>query len=496
MIWLALACTEPELPQEEPVTETPDAFSLGPVRACEQPIPLSYSQVGEDLGLLGPEQEPELHGEGGGTLLADLNGDGHLELLYGLERESWIHWGTGPGRFVAGIGVPFAGGVGLSPLGVGRVLLGSVRLAVVDFGAGEELGYSELVAPSESVVRAPSVADFDGDGWQDLYVGRGHPNLASEREDLVFWGGTEGLIQEAAELVSPELSGEAFDSVVLDFDQDGWTDLYVVNDRGPERGANRLYRGSSQGLSLVQDCGACAFAHSPMGVDAADVNGDGWVDLLIAATIENQLLFGGADGRFVQAPPIGQTAFSGESMGWGGVIADVDNDGLPDLWIAAGDQSYEGGGSFGVPETPYLQLQQADGSFVDVAPDLGMDLVGSWRTTLAHDQNQDGVLDLLLSSAFQAPALWLSDGCTAQTWLEVEAPVMSRVEVHAGGRVQVAWVSNESSFQSVKPAVAHFGLGEAEQVERVIVELPLGGGRFEIAELSARRRITLVPESD
>ncbi|MFT5587601.1 MAG: hypothetical protein ACI9VR_005214, partial [Cognaticolwellia sp.] len=163
---------------------------------------------------------------------------------------------------------------------------------------------------------------------------------------------------------------------------------------------------------------------------------------------------------------------------------------------AAGEQSYQGGGSFGVPETPYLQLQQPDGSFVDVAPELGMDQVGSWRTTLAHDLNQDGVLDLILSSAFEAPLLWLSQGCTAQAWLEVEAPVMSRVEVHADGQVQVAWVTNESSFQSVKPAVAHFGLGGAQDVEQVIVELPMGGGRFQIGEISARRRVYLVSASD
>ncbi len=496
MILLLLACAQPEVPEEDPVTETPDAFALGPVRACQSPQELSFAEASESLGLRGPDQEPSFHGEGGGTLLADLNDDGHLDLLYGLENRSWFHWGTGPAAFEPAIELPFAGGVALSPSGGAKVLIGIERLAEVDPSAGADLGYTELVAPGPGIVRAPSVADFDGDGWPDLYVGRGHPDLASGREDILLWGSEQGFAQDTAELVSPELSGEAFDSVILDFDQDGWTDLYVVNDRGAERGANRLYRGSAQGLSLVQDCGACAIAHSPMGVDAADVNGDGWVDLFIAATTENQLLLGGPDGRFVQVPPMGQSAFSLDSMAWGGVIADVDNDGLADLWVATGEQSYEDGGSFGVPETPYLQLQQEDGSFVDVAPELGMDQVGSWRMTVAHDLNEDGVLDLILSSSFETPLLWLSQGCTAQSWLEVEAPVMSRVEVHSDGQVQVAWVSNESSFQSVKPAVAHFGLGSAQDVERVIVELPLGGGHFEIGEISARRRVSLLSASD
>ena len=307
----------------------------------------------------------------------------------------------------------------------------------------------------------------------------------------MFWGAEEGYERVPAELSAESLAGEAFDSVILDFDGDGWTDLYVVNDRGHEYGGNRLYRGSSQGLSLVQDCGACALTHSPMGVDVADVNGDGWADLFIASTTQNELLFGSPDGRFVQSPPVGQTAFTRVSMGWGGVVADVDNDGRPDLWVGAGEQSHEGSEVFGVPEPPYLQLQQADGSFVDVAPELGLDLIGSWRTTVAHDLNQDGVLDLMLSSSIGPPRLWLSAGCTSATWLEVAAPVMSRVEVQAAGQVQVAWVSTESSFQSVKPGVAHFGLGEAQVVDRVIVELPLGGGRFEIQDVDPRRRLTL-----
>lgn len=496
VFWVSvLACSSPAEVEEDSSTETPEAFSLGPVRACPSPVELSFTEASVSLGFQGPDVEPEFRGEGGGSLLEDLNGDGHLDLIYGMERESWLHWGTGPAAFGPAIEMPFAGGFAMSPGGPSKVLLSVERLAELDFSQ-EDLGYVELIAPVTGVVRAPSVADFDGDGRLDFYVGMGHPEEVEQRQDLVFRGLEEGYEQLPAELASGGKNGEAFDTVVLDFDQDGWPDLYVANDRGQERGGNRLYRGSSQGLTLVEDCGACGLVHSAMGVDAADVNGDGWVDLFIAATAENELLFGGPDGRFVQAPPLGQSAFDRESMGWGGVFADVNNDGRSDLWVGAGDQSYEGsGGSFGSPEPPYLQLQQADGTFVDLAPDLGMDLIGSWRTTVAHDLNQDGVLDLFLSSAIEAPKLWLSQGCTAATWLEVQAPVMSRVEVHTAGQVQVAWVSNESSFQSVKPAVAHFGLGEAQVVERVIVELPLGGGRFEIQDVDPRRRLTLVDPS-
>ena len=169
-----LACASPVGVEEDSSLETSSAFELGPVRACESPQQLSFTEVSEALGLQGPDEQPEFFGEGGGTLLADLNGDGHLDLVYGLERQSWLHWGTGPAAFEPATDLPFAGGFALSPAGPSKVLLGIERLAEVDFGQ-EDLGYSELIAPGTGIVRAPSVADFDGDGWLDLYVGIGHP---------------------------------------------------------------------------------------------------------------------------------------------------------------------------------------------------------------------------------------------------------------------------------------------------------------------------------
>lgn len=492
ILWL-LACAAPGQGDsaEDPLPQTPEAFVLGPVRACQTPVDLSYNEVSASLGLRGPSEPPSLRGESGGTLLEDLNGDGHLDLIYGPGFGSWLHYGTGPAAFGPGEELPFEGGLAIQEAGVQQLLLGQDALYAVDLAAWE---FGVLAESDQGQLRAPSVADFNGDGWLDLYLAAGHPNDAAGRMDRVLWGSAEGWTVEDAELLDPARPGEAFDSVVLDMDQDGYPDLYVANDRGPQRGGNRLYRGGPDGLSLVTDCGSCGLAHSPMGAAAGDLNGDGWVDLLLASTAQNEVLFGGPDGRFVQAPAsLGHTGFVKDSMGWGGVIADVNNDGRPDLWVAAGDQSHEGG-SFGVPEErPYLHLQNEQGGFEEVALELGLDSVGSWRSTLAHDLNEDGVLDLWLSSAFEAPRLWLSAGCTEASWLEVEAPPMSRVEVHTAQGVHTAWVTRESSFQSVQPAVAHIGLGDAEVVDQVVVDLPLGGGRFVLAELQPRRRITLSP---
>ena len=129
-----------------------------------------------------------------------------------------------------------------------------------------------------------------------------------------------------------------------------------------------------------------------------------------------------------------------------------------------------------VPETDMpANLLVGDGeAFTDMAPDLELDVLGSYRSAVAADHNGDGVLDLLLTQVVDAPRLWLSEGCTEAGWLAVEAPPGSRVTLEVGDRVYSELVTTCSAYGAAGPPEVHFGLGDAAQVDRLEVRLPDG----------------------
>jgi hypothetical protein len=121
---------------------------------------------------------------------------------------------------------------------------------------------------------------------------------------------------------------------------------------------------------------------------------------------------------------------------------------------------------------------------------LGLDTLGSWRSLVTLDDNGDGVLDVLVTDTVARPRFYVSEGCTVNAWLEVEAPVHSRVSVTSGGRTQTAWVTTESSYGAGRTPMVHFGLGAEEVVERLEVTAP--GRKVLVATgIAGRRRVVV-----
>jgi hypothetical protein len=175
-------------------------------------------------------------------------------------------------------------------------------------------------------------------------------------------------------------------------------------------------------------------------------------------------------------------------MGWGAVWLDYNNDGNLDVLVAQGDRWISGAETTYDPifDSP-LNLLQGDGdSFVDVASQLGLDQAGSFRTVVADDWNGDGILDLLATEVIEAPHLYLSQNCTKNSWLRVEAPPQSRVELVADGRTQVGWTTTESSYGGGHSSFLHIGLGDADWVDHLTIT-DRYGKRWEAGDFPGRR---------
>jgi hypothetical protein len=355
----------------------------------------------------------------------------------------------------------------------------------------------------EDGVMGTSAADVDRDGDIDLYVPYWAPH-GDVREDVLLLGDGNGTFTPG-EL--PDARGaKTYQALFFDADGDGDPDLYATNDTGPETGGNVLFRNEGGSLADGADCD-CAPETSGMSADAGDIDGDGTVDLYLGNSDAANLYLNDGTGSFVDAAvALGADEcdeYADPDMVWGAVLLDHDNDADTDIFAAHGDLwAPEDLASSRSDEEDSLLSQSPDGTFEDVAPDLGLDSADSGRSVVAADHNQDGVLDLLVTNIVSDPHLWMSDGCTAAGWLEVELVgtaserhgVGARVEVEAEGKVQVGWATHASSAFAGKEPIVHFGLGEALSVDRLKVTWPSGVVQETTAGFTARRRVVVTEE--
>jgi hypothetical protein len=99
------------------------------------------------------------------------------------------------------------------------------------------------------------------------------------------------------------------------------------------------------------------------------------------------------------------------------------------------------------------------------------------------------VLDLLAADFERDPWVLLSEGCTANNWIEVEAPTGTIVTVVAGEQRWMAVANRHQGFGSSQPPVAHIGLGEVEAIDHIHLQVPWFGEAWLVEETSARRRL-------
>jgi hypothetical protein len=271
--------------------------------------------------------------------------------------------------------------------------------------------------------------------------------------------------------------------VTSDEEDEAWEgNVFFVNEGGDLRFAN-------------DDCNGCGVTHDAMGVHMGDHNRDGLPDLYVTATAKNVLLEAYPDGSYVDvglttgADPLGGD-FS--AMAWGAIFLDFNNDGYMDLSVAEGDLWHEFSMDPIIEDMPLDLLQQfPDGTYSDVSSDYGMGQMQSWRTVVAADLNDDGVLDLVASDVEFRPIILMSQGCTSNGWLEVEAPMHSRVEVDAGGVIQTAWTTTHASFGGGQAPIVHFGLADSQTVDALRVVLPGGEEVLYEEAFDARRKLVV-----
>ncbi len=285
-----------------------------------------------------------------------------------------------------------------------------------------------------------------------------------------------------------------FSVTPIDYNEDGWPDLYVACDSTP----SILYRNNKNGtFTDVAGEQGVAFnedgrEQAGMGSTAADYDGDGHIDLFKTNFSDDTatLYHAVGDGSFTDVTSAAGLAVNTEDLGWGTMFADVDNDGFPDLLVANGhvypevDEAHLGS-TFKQPRLLYGNL--GNGHFRDLSRSSGPGLLEplSGRGLAVADLWNDGRLEAVVNNLSDRPMLLVNEAKNANHWLGLRLlethgrdALGARVTLHgtqAGTpRVWVDEVRSGSSYSSSSDLRLHVGLGPQPMLTTLEIRWPDG----------------------
>jgi hypothetical protein len=280
--------------------------------------------------------------------------------------------------------------------------------------------------------------------------------------------------------------------VTYDYDNDGWQDIFIANDSMP----NSLFHNNRDGTfrEVAYSAGVAVSsdgrAEAGMGADAADLSGNGRLDLIVTHLDQQlaRLYRNMGDKGFDDATLRSKIGYATYHLsGFGTRFFDYDNDGARDLFMANGHvldniQLYNKDVHYAEPKLMFRNLGNA--TFENVSDQLGPDLrlPRVSRGVAVGDFDNDGDLDILVNNNGQAPQLLRNDGGNTNRWLQIlligvksnRDGVGARVKVTAGDLIQYDQKKGGMSYQSAQDPRLHFGLGTHAIVDEIELIWPSG----------------------
>ena len=357
--------------------------------------------------------------------------------------------------------------------------------------------------------------DYDKDGYLDLlvcnyiewtpknniwcgehrpgYRAYCHPdNYRGQRLKLYHnnHDGTFTDVSEKSGVGIPEAKGMGV--VLADFNNDGWTDIAVANDTWPNFLLLNNHDGTFRDISFSSGVAASEDGkfEAGMGIDAADVDGDGYLDLYVThLDFElNRLYHNNHDETFDDATNSSGIGNKANSLsGVATKFLDYDNDGWPDICQLNGAmvdnvKLYHSEVSYEEPLLMFRNLGQ--GKFEKVSEQLGADFIHpvAGRGLAVADFDNDGDVDLAVNSRGDFPELLRNDGGNANHWLEVKLigtksnrdGVGAVLKLTSEGITHIEQAKGGMSYMSAQDPRIHFGLGRRKTIESLEITWPSG----------------------
>jgi hypothetical protein len=436
----------------------------------------TFTDVTEGSGL-------EYPGWAMGVVAADFDGDGYQDLYVTCLGPNHLYHNNGDGTFAD---VTEKAGVDDRRWSTGAA-----------FGDYDRDGALDLFVANYVDFKLSDLPEF-GKGRFCQYFGipvqcgpRGLPGAG----DSLFHNNGDGTFTQVAGRagVSDPEGRFGLGAVWSDVDNDGWLDLFVANDSGP----NFLYHNKHDGT--FEEIGMMAgvavdeqgLAHGSMGVAIGDYLHTGrpgiFVSNFVGEDAYHTLYRHDSPLIFTDVSTSSGIAQVLHTVGWGTAFFDYDNDGWPDLMLVNGHvlpQIDNAGLGYNYAQRILLFHNEGNGTLAEVAAQHGEALLvpRSSRGAAFGDIDNDGDIDVVVENIDGKPTLLRNDAGNKNNWITIKTQgkglnrdgIGARVKVVAGDLVQWDEVRAGSSYLSASDLRLHFGLGERERIDLVEVRWPDG----------------------
>jgi hypothetical protein len=421
----------------------------------------TFTDVTEKAGL-----NPDLYSVA--VTAADYDNDGYEDLLVTGYGRTILYHNNGNGTFTD---VTEKAGIQVDGWAISSSWLDFDKDGCVDLFVGRYVKFDPKYHNYYAADNYPGPLDYEGE-TNKLF----HNNCDGTFTDVSDKSGIGAAI------------GRTMGVTAADFDGDGWPDIYVANDRTENFLFHNKHDGTFQ--EIANDAGVAygqnGEATSSMGPVFADITGSGRLDLWVSDAHYNRLMKNNGKGGFDDIGILsGLSQANAQYVSWGTGVYDFDNDGWLDIAV------FHGGLIQMIPQEHSVFHGLGDGRFEDVSPTAGpaLSVKTVARGACFADYDNDGKIDAFVVNLGGKGVLLKNVSAGTGHWLAIQLKgartainsggsnrdgIGARVDVWVGGRQQVAERGTSSGYLSQDDGRLHFGLGGSGKIDKIVVHWPSG----------------------
>ena len=392
---------------------------------------------------------------------ADYDNDGFVDLLVTGYGRTILYHNDGNGHFTD---VTAKSGILVDGWSISSTWLDYDRDGCVDLFVGRYVKFDPKYRAYYAADNYPGPLDYEGE-TNRLY----HNNCDGTFTDVTDKSGIGAFV------------GRTMGVVAADFDNDGWPDIYVANDRTENFLFRNKHDGTFEEIGGEADVafGQNGESTSAMGPIFADLEGRGILDLWVTDSHYNRLLHNTGKMAFEDiGARTGVSQVNAQYVSWGSGIFDFNNDGLLDILI------FHGGLIHLIPQEHTLFRGLGEGRFVDVSREAGpvLSVRSTARGACFADYDNDGKVDAFVVNLGSKGTLLHNTSTASGHWIAIKLKgsrsnrdgIGARVEIVSAGKHQTAERVAASGYLSQNDDRLHFGLGEATLIDQLVVHWPSG----------------------